>query len=695
MMEHRADAFSLNNQYRKATEYRRKFQIAGEWWADVDHKERKQNKPMPEFHSQWHQINKIYGDINDMELNSIIVPNSDKANEEGADLLMRGWRNDSTQNRSIEAKENATKEMVIGGFGCEKLVSKYSDEESPDDDEQYLCKEPIYDASNCVRFGVEAIEPDKSDAKRGWHLIKGDRESFEKKFNVERIVSFPNDGVYSSNQYDYQSNKNCYLAHYYEVVEAEIVEYDFMPLAQIKISSGDGIKGDDGKKYTRQELIEMKRIYQEQVGEPPSERRSKKKYVLYALADGEKYLTKPHRMPFKRVPLIPRYAYHSIIDGEEYFCGELEKKNDQEMYMNYLASCMMEILGSDQLEKPEYLAEQIAKHKSQRANQSRHNYPYLLSDPATVNGQTIVGPIGKYTPPQIGSGMMSAYEFLREREANSSVMGQISVPANASNEAIQSVNERRDSSLLPLVKACLHAERAMCETWIPAAQELYFSKSKSIRVMAIDGKYENVTTLEMKMSDDGTYGAYGNNPLGRYSVKVEQGEAYKDQRQAARESVMEMVKLSGTDTQYGQMLLMKASTLLDGEGTDDLRTIARYNMLDIMIANDYPIKAENEEEERYITNKRMQIEQQKMQAQQNDPMLIAAMAEDKAAMAENKKAEAQLQDKKVDMINAETARAKVQVDAYKAVQDVEFKKSKQEMDAALSVMNQIGRNLQQ
>lgn len=676
MMIHRGEAFSNLEQYDKATDFRRKFYIVGEWWAESHHSNRKKNKPKPEFHTQWRPINRIIGTINDMELNAIIVPNSLMATDEGADLLQRRWRNDFQNSEGIEANENAVAEMVVGGFGCVKVVAKYEDEESPNPDEQFLCFEIVPDASSSVRFGVEAIKRDKSDAKRAWQLIKGDRASFEKQFNVDRIYSFPTNSDTQYNRFSFDGKNDCYLAHYYEVVETKVTDYDFRPLADLVITSGDGIKGNDGKSYTRQELAEMKRIYEEATGEMPTETRRVEKSVMYALCDGEKYLTKPQKMPFKRVPLIPRYAYHSIIDGEEYFCGELEKQNDPEMFINYYGSSLMEIMAADQLEKPEYLPEQIQKHASKRASQHRENYPYLVSDPVQDQDGTIVhmGPIGKYTPPQVGTGLLSAGQFLTERLNANSAMGQASVPSNASGEAIENVNERQDDALLPVVKAALHATRAACETWIPAAQKLYFSSKKKIRVMSIDGSYETISTLEISMNESGEVGPYGNNPLGKYSVQVEKGEAYKDQREASKQSVMEMLQLAGTDTEYGQMLLMKASTLLDGEGTDDLRVIARYNMLDIMIARGYPIEFESEDEEQYVTMKQQQMQAQAMNAQQNDPMMIAAKAQEMEAQAS-------ILDKQVDLINAETGRMKVMVDAEKAGADIRLKEGKLQLDA--------------
>ena len=53
--------------------------------------------------------------------------------------------------------------------------------------------------------------------------------------------------------------------------------------------------------------------------------------------------------------------------------------------------------------------------------------------------------------------------------------------------------------------------------------------------------------MEMVALPDGRIGPYGNNPTGRYSVSVKTGEAYKDSRNAQRESMIEMLNYVGSD----------------------------------------------------------------------------------------------------------------------------------------------------
>lgn len=639
-----------------------RFYLDGGWWSGSWGKQY-ENKPKPEFNRVWRDINRIVGSVNDMEFNAVISSNSEEATDEGAELLQRRWRNDFMTSEGVEANETATREALIGGFGALKVVAKYEDEEDPDPNYQYLCLEAISSACSSVYFDAGAIKKDKSDAKYGWQLIRVNRRMIEEEYGEKDLVSFQSPAFDEfQTELDYDSSRDIFLAHFYELVEKTIVEHDFSLMGAPIITSGDGITDQFGEKYTREELKEFKEMYIEMTGEEVPTKRRKVKFVEYALADGNRYLMKKQKQPFKRIPLIPFYGYYTEINGKEYYCGEVRKRTDAEMFHNMFGSTMMEIMSKPQVPKPEYLAEQIAAHANQRARADLDNVPFVLSDVAyTKDGQAVIGPIGQTQPPQIGTGLAAAGQFLEGQLQQGSTIGANTTPANTSGEAIQQVNERQDDTILPAVKSITHSIKASCVTWIPAAQKLYFNKPRRLRVQEVDGNYSQVTTLEMVALPDGRIGPYGNNPIGKYSVSVKTGEAYKDSRNAQRETMVEMLNYVGSDTDFGQMIAMNAMMLTDGEGGDQIREIAKYKLIDMQIQMGTPMNPQDfsEEELQYIENKLMQAQMQQQQAMMNDPLMMQAQAQAQLAEAETIKAQADVMDKQIDQFNAETQRVKV------------------------------------
>jgi hypothetical protein len=692
MMEHYRSASSDTTMRDQCNLDMQRFFIDGEWWSGSGrYAEPFKNRPRPEFNRIWKNINRLIGDINDMELNAVIMGNSSDASDESAVLLQKRWRHDFQSSDGVEASETATMEAIVGGFGALKIVTKYEDEEQPNDDEQYACLEIVHSAATSVYFDAGAIRKDKSDSRWGWHLTRVSRDRLEEDFDVDSICSFGNPVANESRNLD--TNRDVYVAHYYEVIEKNVTTYDFSLLVPgLEITSGDGIADSAGATYTREELKEIRAEYELQVGEMAPTTRRKVKYVEYALADGEKYLTKPQRMPFKRVPIIPRYGYYAVVDGQEYYCGEVRKNTDAEMFHNMFGSILAQVASAPQVTKPEYAPEQIARHAAQRARADIDNVPFLLSDPIRdiENNPVHFGPVGYQQPPQLGSGAATFGQFLQETIATNGGTGQATLPSNTSDAAIQSVNERQDDAFLPIVKNVLHSCKATCEAWIPAAQKLYFSNSRQISVIEGNGEIAKITTLEMGETEGGGYGPSKNTANGRYSVKVEQGEAYKTSKERQIEVNLQMIQMAGADAEYAQLLAYNTMTLTDGEGGDRMRMIARLREIDSILSMGYPIQLFDftEEEQQFIQYRQQQMQQQS-QSQEN-PAMALAQAEMLKGQAAQVEAESSMMSQQINAFNAETKRMQVAIDAEKAGADINIKQA----DLRLKAIGQAGKMMQ-
>ena len=445
------------------------------------------------------------------------------------------------------------------------------------------------------------------------------------------------------------------------MIEKTLVTYDFSLLNGIRITSGDGIKDEMGNTYTREDLKDIKEIYFDEIGEDAPTTRRKVKYVEYALADGEKFLTKPQRTPFKRVPIFPRYGYYTTINGHEFYCGEVRKQLDAEMFHNLYASNMMQILNESPTQTPLFEPKQVAKYAKSWADAGRDNLPFRFRDHLRDKDGNIIATSQDYLqPPQLGTGHAAVGQFLEQNLMQSNGVGQATTPSNTSGQAIQQVNERTDDAYLPLVKNTIFAKRAECEAWIPAAQHLYFTNSMTIRVQEENGDYANVTTMEMDTDIEGNYGPYKNNPRGLYTVQVKKGEAYKDTIEAKIENNIVLMGAVGSDTGAGQVLAYENMGLLNKDSNPMIEAIARYAPLDIIIASGFPYEPQNEEEAQYIAMKQQQMAQQAQQ--QQDPMMVAAQAEAMKAQADQAKIQ-------VDMYNAESKRIDTNVKAMSAQVD--------------------------
>lgn len=606
------------------------------------------NKPRPEVNKIFASINRVLGQKQRLEMNAKITSNSDEATDEDAKLLQSRWRNDFQSSDGVEAVDNSDFEAFYGGFGAIKVVSKYEDEENPDQEHQYLCLEPILSAPSSVAFGP-SVRKDKSDAKWCVQLVRTSRKSVEDEYGVD-IPSF-NQQV---NWFDWNTDteKDTYLAHYYEVVTKNLTVYDF---EGFRITAGDGIKDDQGNKVSREDLNDLRNENKHSVT------KKKVKRVEYALLSGDGFLIKPRLTAFKRIPIIPQYGYYSVINGIEYYCGEVRKRRDPQMFLNTFYSSMMEIMAAPQVEKPEYAPEQIARHKDQRKRADIDGAAFVLSDPIKdLNGSPIhFGPIGSQKPPEMGSGLATAGQMLDNSLVEMAGTGQSTVPSNTSADAIKQVNERQDDTYQILMQNSMATIKSACKCWIDAAQAYYFTKPRKLRVVAADGSQSQVETMQYEMSEGGDYGQYKNSARGRYSVQVKAGESYKSKKEAELETTLKMLQFTDTQAPQGQLLMNQAITLTTGEGGDRSRKVANYMIIDSMLALGLDPEAETEEEKAYVQQKMEQ-----MQAAQQEQQLDAAMV---MAQAEMLKGQADMLEQQNRQAEIQLKSEKVQQEGYKVI----------------------------
>lgn len=668
--------------------------LPGAQWEGSD-SEQWANKPKPENNKLFKSIMTINGRFQEAELNARISSASDDATDDDAEVLQKLWRNDFGSSDGSEALNTAFQEASFGGFGAVRMVAKYEDEENPSDDQQYISFEMIQSAASSVFFNVGALRPDKQDSRQGWFLQRVNREETEEKYDVD-FTTFPAGNVTTTDGFSWtcgDDGKDAYVAHYYEIVEKEIVEYTFYVdggQEMLIIREGRKYTGPDGERIDREDVELFKEVNQY------DEVRRKVKCVEYALMAGDKFLTKPVRTPFKNVPLIPMYGYHHVINGEEFYCGEVCRQKDAQRFLNMGFGALMEVLSAPQVEKLEYTPEQMKRHAQQRARMNVDNPAYVLSDPIKdENGRPMhFGPIGKMSPPQLGSGLATSLQFLNGMMDEQSSQGQATLPSNTSSAAIQQVNQRTDDAILPLFTSATTAIRVACKTWIPAAQKLYFTNPRKRRGMEEDGNYVQVETLKEGYDPrTGKYGLTKNTARGRYDVSVKQGESYRTKKEAERASAVEILQYAGTDTPIGQMALLSAIKSTTGEGMQDIRTIARLQEVQALVQQALPLLMQGyppeklgirSEEELAIMQVTMQ---QAIQAQQQpNPQAMLAQAEAQARIMEG---QADLQDKVVDRFNAETKRfeavqkaQKAGIDANKVMSEIEGQQIQNATDLA-------------
>jgi hypothetical protein len=297
---------------------------------------------------------------------------------------------------------------------------------------------------------------------------------------------------------------------------------------------------------------------------------------------------------------------------------------------------LMELMAESQTTTPEYAPEQIARHGTAHSRKNIDKPAYLMSDPIKDGSGNVIasGPIALHQPSQVGSGLMAALNYTATAMQAMSGEGQSTLPSSVSGEAVRQVNQRQDDAFQPLMQNAMQATKALCKVWIPAAQELYFSNQRSLRVISQDGSISQVETMQIE-ERDGIVGPFKNSARGKYDVSIKAGESHQSLKEAELKSATEILQYTTTETAIGQMALLTAVQATTGEGTQAMRSMARMNEIKMLMAEGLDPKPRTDEENQYVQSLIQQQQEAAQQPKQPSPAeaeSIARMKEGEAAV---------------------------------------------------------------
>ncbi len=588
------------------------------------------NKPKPVFNKVFSAVNRIIGDLQGLEMNAVISPQSELATRKDANFLNDRYRFDFNNSRGIRALNNLLEEGLTGGFSALKIVAKYEDEENPDHNKQYLCIEPIQDATSCVYFNVGAIEKDRSDATQCWQLFKVNKEVASAEFDRDIQSS-----IYASGNFDGTElrEQEVILANYWEVVEKRYTLWKFMGEDGTVVIE---VKEED-KKYTDpdtlEEIPEEDFLMYKDIHPKNEKLRLKRKAVMFTVMDGDGYLQEPYELcKFGRIPVIPFFCYHQVVNGNEEFWGETRQLRHVQIVSNMNVAAMMKVLTSNQVERREYLSSQLTEDQQMRmADADADDADIVFSEPADVQGQTIVGPVSVTPPAQVSPGVVALQQYTEASLQEIAGTGQTTLPSNVASGAVRQINERRDSSYMGITQSLVETLRTLCKCWISAAQELYFTSPRNLQTRTPGGDLVMTQTM-----DENSYDKVPIKAQGKYDVEVKAEQSHDSKRQVEIEAYKSILQMN-QGTPIGEMASNRLAELIAPAGAA-IKDVARYQDLMIMMNYGHPIEPRNEKEAIWLQNKQQEMAQQ---SQEESADMVYAQAEQQKAMADMKDAENQ------------------------------------------------------
>lgn len=579
-----------------------------------------------------------------------------------ADTVDGMYRADMRANTAIEAKENASVESMVCGFGAWEevtvdIVGKRGKKT------RKIQRMPIYEANNVAFCDPNARLQDKSDSNYWSILVPYTRDGY--KDLVKELTGEEVDDSYVVNSfktpeqsYTFQwcdTNGSFYVSRFYHKVTKSMTIHIYQDLM------GD-VKEVKDSSLDDEMLGELELEGYQKSGEYEKEVSEVKLYIL-----GGDVILAEYDIPCSKIPVVPVYGERAIVDGIEHYEGITRLAKDPQRLRNFIGSYIADIAARTPLRQPIYHPEQISGFEYMyEQNGADQVYPYLLQNMRDQSNNALPsGPIGFSEPQEMPAAAAQAFEL--SVAAINDVAGE-PLPdqvadVDLSGEALRELKGKMEAQSYTYQHNLKAALRYDATIYVDLASNIKDTEEK-VTLIKVDGSRAQETINEQEIDPETLQIKFKNNLKdAEFEVYADIGASYSSMRDKSRAETKEMILNSPPDDPMRQIMMLQWHTMTEGVINKPMRDYARKQLVMMGV---YPPETDEE---------KMMMAQQAQQTQQPDPAMIMAQAELGKAQAEQMNAESNMIDKQVDMYNAETNRAKVQIEAEKAGVEIQNKQA--------------------
>lgn len=474
----------------------------------------------------------IVNDARENKPSMKVMATGNEATYESAQAWSAILRRVEYQSQAGDVYTTATRFMVDAGIGYARVVTKYVDDKSFDQD-VYIKSVPN---PKLVYIDPDAREPGKGDMN--WAFIFEDLTEEGFRIKYKRYDEFVSKTDTTFGQSPWLSEKNIRVAEYYRRVKEEFKLY-----ATQYNRDNPQMVDDEYRFYKESELKLLPPDWRMAILKHPStrSRTASSMKVEWKLIIGHRVVEEAD-WPGEEIPLVPFCAEEIVIEGKMDRISHTRSMRDPQRIYNYWTSASVEY-GALQTKTPWITpVEAIEGFADYWANANTENASYLPYNAWDDNGQQIPAPQRVQPPvssPVALDGLkVSSMELEMVSGQYAPAMGQ---PGN--ERTGKAINERQrmgDRATYHYIDAVGTAVARIGRICLDVIPKIYDTK-RAFMVLAEDG-----TTMNMKI-DPTAQKAYAetqaqnmqtverilNPALGKYDVMADVGPGYATRREEA------------------------------------------------------------------------------------------------------------------------------------------------------------------
>ena len=581
-------------------------------------------------------VDSISGEIDQSDFTLKISPTTTGASDDTAKTmegLVRNIRNISDADYIFS---RMSRNNVICGFDCLEIVQDWIDGDSFDQD---LILKYVPNAIDAVWFDIDSMKQDRSDARWGVKNIKLSRAEYDKRWPEGSGMSITDDRQASatSERAEFVTVGQLY---YKKSIDIEIVQ----------MNDGAVYKAD--KYEPLKEELAAKGI--EEVN-----RRTRKSWRVYSrIIDGGGFLQEEEETVFDYIPLVPIYGNYDVFENKPVYYGKLENLYDPQRVLNYAMSRDIED-GALSPSPAIWMTETQAEG---------HDYSTMNTDGDPVRFYNV----DEQAPPisqasyvggaQVSPGLQTTIALTKElitASANSfNALQGNAMPQQSGIAGAQQIDQANIGSIkwFEALKVTVCHVGKILVTSIPRV----YDSTRQIRMLDEDGT-ARMTPINKPIINSKTGQAETLNDLsvGEYDVVCDFGPAFNSQQKETATAFLEMAQIDPSLATKGMDIWLKN---LSVPGMDLMAERVRQELLN---AGMIPQEQLTEEELQKIAEAQAAAANQ---PPQEDPMMVAARAEELKGQAE--------------MADAQNKQMEIQGQLQLKQQELALKQAELELDAA-------------
>lgn len=340
--------------------------------------------------------------INDIQQNrpgmAFKATSGGAASLEAAKVVAAIGRRVEYQSCAAAAYDKAVDDQVRMGTGYWRIITKYVDEDSFDQD---IYVAPIMDPFMVVR-DPDTLEPNKSDMK--WCIIFKDtpKDEFQSRYGEEMANKYNNTSTLDS--MGWVTEDHIREAEFYYTIERKDELFEILDerSGQPMLVHGSDLSGDMKRTLRADKRVRRRKVMAREI-----------KWVKIV---GTEVLEETD-WPGKYIPVVPLCGMESFIDGHYDAKGHTRNMKDPQRIYNYMSSTSVEFSGVQSRVPYIGAAEAIEGYESYWNTANEENYSILPYRGVGDDGKPLPAP-QRQQPPVASEAYIKGMEIARSELMN-------------------------------------------------------------------------------------------------------------------------------------------------------------------------------------------------------------------------------------------------------------------------------------